>query len=84
MGYLRALTDLGLMNYVRYVGGISGGSWASGMYTYAQLGAPGVAATDEELLGKIVMPEDISLDGRGTVFNAASLVVAVMMYWCRV
>ena len=31
--YLRALSDLGLLKDTRYMTGISGGSWASGVYT---------------------------------------------------
>lgn len=62
LGYLRGLHDLKLLDRVRYIGGISGGSWAASAYTYAQLNTPNVAASDEELLGDIVSPQNLSLD----------------------
>eukprot|EP00944_MAST-04C_sp_MAST-4C-sp1_P006303 g6303.t1 len=40
MGVLRALTDLGLMGHVRYLGGASGGGWAASAYTYFQPNQP--------------------------------------------
>jgi hypothetical protein len=63
MGYLAGLRDAGLLDKPRYIGGVSGGSWAVATYNYAQLGAPGVATTDEELLCEVVPPENITLDG---------------------
>jgi predicted acylesterase/phospholipase RssA len=36
LGYLRALIDLGLMSTVRYLSGISGGSWAASAFTFFQ------------------------------------------------
>jgi hypothetical protein len=57
LGYLRALTDMGLMKNVRYITGISGGSWASAVYTYSQ------HADDAEFLGDIVPPENITEAG---------------------
>ena len=50
IGYLAALTELGVMDKVRYVGGISGGSWATTVYTYAQN-----VSDDATLLGPITM-----------------------------
>ncbi|NEQ99214.1 MAG: hypothetical protein F6K30_21265 [Cyanothece sp. SIO2G6] len=32
-GYLKALEELGLMQYVRYISGVSGGTWGSAPYT---------------------------------------------------
>ena len=55
MGYLAALHDLDLMDYVHYVGGISGGSWATAVYTYAQTNV-----SDSVLLGPIIAPNMIS------------------------
>lgn len=40
MGVLRALTDLGLMGQIRYLGGASGGGWAASAYTYFQPDQP--------------------------------------------
>ena len=34
IGYLGALHELGLMEDVRYITGISGGSWATAVYSY--------------------------------------------------
>lgn len=57
VGYLAALTQLGVMDKVRYIGGISGGSWATTVYTYAQN-----VSDDNVLLGPIVEPENINYD----------------------
>ena len=64
LGQLSALTDLGLMKKVRYIGGISGGGWLSTVYTYSQL-----SVTDDVLLGPIVSPEELSRD-RLNIINA--------------
>eukprot|EP00943_MAST-04B_sp_MAST-4B-sp1_P005941 g5941.t1 len=40
MGVLRALTNLGLMKHIRYIGGASGGGWAATAYTYFQPNTP--------------------------------------------
>ena len=54
-GYLAALTELGLMDNVRYISGISGGNWATLSYMYAQNNVD-----DSVLLGPIVDPQDIT------------------------
>ena len=36
LSYIAALHELGLMDNVRYVTGISGGSWATAVYAYAR------------------------------------------------
>jgi hypothetical protein len=36
LGYLRAIIDLGLMPTIRYLSGISGGSWAASAFTFFQ------------------------------------------------
>ena len=59
MGQLRALISLKLMNDVDYISCISGGSWASTAFTYYAQGAN----SDEEFLGVITDPKDITLDG---------------------
>ena len=56
-GYLAALTELGLMDNVRYISGISGGSWATVSYMYAQNNID-----DSVLLGPVVDPADITED----------------------
>lgn len=57
IGYLSALSELGLMDNVRYIGGMSGGSWATTVYTYGQN-----ITDDIAYLGPIVDPEDIVYD----------------------
>jgi hypothetical protein len=37
IGYIAGLTELGLIPNIRYISGISGGSWATLTYTYSQL-----------------------------------------------
>jgi hypothetical protein len=65
IGYMRALLDLGLLNKAKYMAGISGGSWASSIYTYARI--PHKSKTDmsddEILLGEIIPPENITKAG---------------------
>ena len=61
LGYLRGLTDLGLMKKARYISGVSGGAWATTVYTYFQPDQPGVADTEEELLGEILPPGESTL-----------------------
>lgn len=58
LGYLAGLHELGLLDKVRYIGGMSGGSWASTVYTYAQNGVD-----DGTFLGRVVPPEQIEYEG---------------------
>jgi hypothetical protein len=55
LGYLLGLVELGLVNRTRYITGISGGSWATAVFSYAQLGrsvsGATTALTELELLG---------------------------------
>ena len=53
---MAGLHKLGLLNGVQYMGGCSGGSWATGAYTFAQNNV-----SDEVLLGPVTSPEDITL-----------------------
>lgn len=57
LGQLAALTELDLIKYVRYIGGTSGGTWATTTYVYNQNGID-----DVEFLGPIVNPEDLTLN----------------------
>jgi hypothetical protein len=57
MGAYRALTKLGLIDKVRVIASVSGGTWASFLYTYYRAGA----ANDAELLGPITEPGDIDM-----------------------
>lgn len=54
-GQLRGLHALGLMDQVGYISSVSGGSWASTIYTYYRSGAN----NDDELLGPVTAPADI-------------------------
>ncbi|MGR3294285.1 MAG: hypothetical protein ACUZ9M_09755 [Candidatus Scalindua sp.] len=57
MGQMRGLEQLGILRYARYISCVSGGSWASAVYTYYKSGA----SDDRELLGV-----DPSSEERGT------------------
>jgi len=56
MGTLRALHDMGVLDKVQYISGVSGGAWATTVYTYAQASEDEVS--DERLLGPLWEPED--------------------------
>ena len=57
IGQLSALTELGLIDKIGYIAGISGGSWATLTYSYAQ------NITDDVLLSiPFSNPEDMSMD----------------------
>lgn len=55
LGYLRGLTELDVMKNIRYIDGISGGSWAATVYTWSQLGVP-----DSTLLGAHIPPASLT------------------------
>ncbi|MCK6523752.1 patatin-like phospholipase family protein [Myxococcota bacterium] len=66
-GQLRALRHLGVLDRARYISGVSGGSWASGIYTFQRV-------TDEEtFLGPLLAPEDLSLDALSEPLTTESL-----------
>ncbi|HLT34776.1 MAG TPA: patatin-like phospholipase family protein [Enhygromyxa sp.] len=58
IGYLRALHALGLLDRVRYIAGVSGGSWATVPYSFWQRGP----VDDAALLGPIVGPKHLRED----------------------
>lgn len=60
MGYLAGLNELGLIPGVRYITGISGGSWATIVFSFKQVGVD-----DVTFLGPIVYPADLTRDGVG-------------------
>jgi hypothetical protein len=66
LGYLRGLHDLDLLKNVRYISGVSGGAWATVVYSYyqKQQSTPErpVAQSDEELLGDIMEPEQCTFN----------------------
>ena len=55
IGVLGALHELGLIDKMRYIVGVSGGSWATAVYTYYQKHN----VSDATMLGEIVFPQDI-------------------------
>lgn len=58
IGQMKGLQELGLWEEVGYISSVSGGSWASTIFTYYSDGAK----NDEELLGRIIPPHKITLD----------------------
>ncbi|MBX2865605.1 MAG: patatin-like phospholipase family protein [Leptolyngbyaceae cyanobacterium MAG.088] len=54
MGQLRALDKLGIIPKIRYISCVSGGSWASTIYTYYK------GTNDAELLGPVTRAQDIT------------------------
>lgn len=63
MGQLRGLLSFNFLKNVDYISCVSGGSWASTAFTYYQTGAN----SDEEFLGPITAPKDITLHGLSNV-----------------
>jgi len=63
MGQLRGLLSFDALKHVDYISCVSGGSWASAAFTYYQAGAN----SDQEFLGPITDPQDITLDGLSTI-----------------
>jgi hypothetical protein len=58
-GYLRSLMDLGVLDSVKYIAGISGGAWATTAFTYFQHKYTDSIA---KLLGEIIMPTNLTMD----------------------
>ena len=56
LGQLRGLSELGLINSIRYISCVSGGAWACVPFTFLP-----DSWTDEQFLGQPVDPADISL-----------------------
>ncbi|MDG1333000.1 MAG: patatin-like phospholipase family protein [Crocinitomicaceae bacterium] len=63
VGQLRGLVKLGILDNVGYISCVSGGSWASVPFTYYTEGA----VDDEQLLGTIIPPGDLTLKGMKTL-----------------
>lgn len=55
IGYLAAMHELKLMGGVKYIVGVSGGGWATAVYSYFQKNY----VSDATMLGPIVFPSDI-------------------------
>jgi len=60
MGQLRGLEALKLIDKVDYISCVSGGSWASSLFTYYKSNPNGIGPiTDADFLGPVVQPHDI-------------------------
>ncbi len=58
IGQMKGLQEAGLWDDIGYVSAVSGGSWASTIFTYYKEGA----ANDQQLLGSIIPPHQITMD----------------------
>jgi len=67
-GQLLALNHSGIIDRVRYISSVSGGSWASVAYTYLP-----ETISDADFLGKYHPPETLSVNGGAGKFNLSSL-----------
>ena len=67
-GQMLGLRTLSLMDKVRYISSVSGGTWASSIYAYLPENI-----TDEELLGTFFPPENLSLSTSSGDFNVNNL-----------
>jgi len=56
IGYLSGLRDLNLLQKIKYLGGVSGSSWAVIAFTYSQL-----EVGDHTLLGELVPPQELKI-----------------------
>lgn len=65
IGYLLGLREMSVLNSTRYISGVSGGSWATAAFSYAQFGAAGdsVPRDEAELLDEYVPPEALNMTG---------------------
>lgn len=58
IGQMKGLDSIGLWDDIGYISAVSGGSWASTIFTYYRDGAE----NDKQLLGTIMAPGDITLE----------------------
>jgi hypothetical protein len=63
IGYLSAMHALDLIKDVTYLVGVSGGSWATTVYSFYQ----NDAVDDATMLGDVVFPEDITYENLGVI-----------------
>mmetsp|Transcript_14616 Transcript_14616/g.49504 ORF Transcript_14616/g.49504 Transcript_14616/m.49504 type:complete len:565 (+) Transcript_14616:92-1786(+) len=57
LGYLAGLQDVGLLDSARYIGGISGGSWGTSVFSFQQR-----TSDVDTFLGPVMQPADMSLE----------------------
>jgi hypothetical protein len=83
VGQLAGLHSLGLIPNIKYLGGVSGGSWAIGAFSYAQN-----SNSDDELLGPIIPPAKITMDALNLMDQNCMRAVTntgfptAIMKWC--
>ncbi len=66
LGQLRGLQALGVLSQVKFISAVSGGAWASSLYTFL----PG-SITDDDFLGTAVLnPGDLTWDDYGNIATA--------------
>lgn len=70
LGQLRGLMDLGILEDVKYITGISGGSWAAASFVYA-------TTPTAEYLGDLQPPEDITMESLGKTTGGVGRYFAV-------
>ena len=58
IGYLAGIHELGVMENIKYMVGVSGGSWATMVYSYYQ----DDSISDDTMLGPVIFPADIVRD----------------------
>ncbi|EDM80301.1 hypothetical protein PPSIR1_36662 [Plesiocystis pacifica SIR-1] len=73
LGYLRGLTKQGLVDRVRYISAVSGGSWATSLFTYYRAGARDDAQFLDLGLDAPTDPGTLSLDALGAELPAGSM-----------
>jgi len=56
MGQLRGLRTLGVLDHVSFLSSVSGGTWASALYTYLP-----ASFSEDDFLGPVVAPQDITV-----------------------
>lgn len=67
-GQMLGMDTLNLMDKPRYISSVSGGTWASSIYTFLP-----ETYTDKDLLGTYVAPKNLSLDDEQGTFNINTL-----------
>ncbi len=67
-GQLLGLHTLSLVDKARYISSVSGGTWASSIFTFLPN-----HINDEDLLGRYYPPSELSLDGKNSSFNVNHL-----------
>jgi len=69
MGQMRGLTHLGLMQKTQFISGVSGGAWASSVYSYVP-----ESISDDDLLGGVCEnPADLTWDKDSPIGQACEL-----------